>query len=313
MVQPMTALALSDARQANVREWLAYGALLLVGGGLDFAVTQYPADMPFWMPWDFSWPVFLVTSLSLGWFALGLARLPKPERPPLWRNLSFVLGVLLTYAALQTHYDYLSQHMFFFHRLQHLVLHHIGAFLIALGMSGRAIWAGMPQFLRPVFGSRPVQSSVDFIQHPVIAPVLFAGLIYLWLIPAMQTRVMLDVNLYNIMNWSMAVDGIFFWTLILDPRPKPPARLGYGLRALMVIAVEPPQMAIGAILSLSGTDFYEVYHICGRILPISALSDQHYGGLILWIPSSMMSLLGMLIVLANMFMNEERGRYAQKV
>jgi len=312
MVPAMNAFVLSDVRQADARAWFAYGGLLLVGAAADFAVTQFPADMPVWMPWDFSWPVFLVTSLSLGWWALGLARLPKSERPPLWRNVCFVLGVLSSYAVLQTHYDYLSQHLFLFHRFQHLVLHHAGAFLIALGMSGRAIRAGMPSFLRPVFDSRAVRGTVDFIQHPVIAPVLFAGLIYLWLIPDMHMRVMLDINLYNVMNWSMAIDGIFFWTLVLDPRPSPPARLGYGWRALMVLAVEPPQAVIGAILTLSGTDFYAVYHICGRILPISAISDQHYGGLILWIPSSMMSLAGVLIVLANMFMNEERGRYAPK-
>jgi putative membrane protein len=70
---------------------------------------------------------------------------------------------------------------------------------------------------------------------------------------------MLDVRLYNLMNWTMAVDGIFFWCLILDPRPKPPARIGIGLRALLVLAVEPFQMILGAILSLSMIDYYPVY------------------------------------------------------
>ncbi len=65
-----------------------------------------------------------------------------------------MLGVVLIYAVVQTHYDYLSQHMFFFHRLQHLVLHHLGPFLIALGVPGAALWAGMPDFLKPVLRSR---------------------------------------------------------------------------------------------------------------------------------------------------------------
>lgn len=301
-----TTPALSD----RGRGWLAFAALLALGAMIWTACRFFPADLPFWMPWEFSWPIFLVTSLALGWFALGLVRLPEALRPPLWRRLSFVLGVIGTYAVLQTHVDYYAQHMFFVHRAQHFVLHHIGTFLIALGFPGETIWAGMPQFLRPVFASKPVRGTLDIVQHPVVAPVLFVGLIYLWLIPDFHTRVMLNSNLYDVMNASMAVDGILFWSLILDPRPHPPARLGFGLRALLVIAVEPFQMVLGAILSLSSTDYYPVYRICGRFWDIPALSDQHYGGLIIWLPSTMTSFAGMICVLVALRLYEERLEHA---
>ncbi|HWA31003.1 MAG TPA: cytochrome c oxidase assembly protein [Rhizomicrobium sp.] len=307
----MTALAATadDAKPRNT--WLGYGAILLVGGALDIMTTNYPADLPVWMPWDFSWLVWLVTALSLAWYVRGLLRASREERPPVWRRIFFVGGVIASYAVVQTRFDYLSQHMFFIHRFQHLVLHHLGPMLIALGNPGAAIWRGMPDFLKPPLKSRPVQGFVDFIQNPVVAPTLFAGLIWFWLIPQMHERVMLSTPLYNLMNWTMAVDGIFFWTLILDPRPKPPARLGFGWRALLVAAVVPPQLLVGAILSLSSRDYYEVYKICGRIIDISAISDQHFGGLILWIPSSMMSVIGLILVLNNMRLSEERNEHAQ--
>jgi putative membrane protein len=292
------------------REWLGYAALFAIGAAISIACRFFPADLPFCMPWEFSWPVFLVTALSLSWFALGLTRLPASQRPATWRQIVFVLGVILTYAVLQTHFDYFAQHMFFVHRAQHFVLHHIGAFLIALGMPGQGILAGMPDFIRSVIASRPVRRTADFVQHPVVAPVLFVGLIYLWLVPALHTRVMLDARLYDVMNWSMAIDGIFFWSLILDCRPRPPARLGFGLRALLVIAVEPLQMVLGAVLSLSSTDYYPVYRICGRIWDIVALSDQHYGGLIIWLPSTLMSLAGVICVLVFMRLNEETTAHA---
>jgi putative membrane protein len=293
-------------------EWMAYAALLILGAIISVACTYFPAEMPFWMPWEFSWPEFLATGLSLGWFAFGLARLPRAQRPPLWRQIAFVAGVVLIYAVLQTHIDYFAQHAFFMHRAQHFVLHHVGAFLIALGASGPVIWAGMPQFLKPLFLSAPVRRTVDFIQHPAVAPVLFVGLIYFWLIPSFHTRVMLDARLYDLMNESMAVDGIFFWCLILDPRPKPPARIGSGLRALLVIAVEPLQMVLGAVLSLSSTDYYPVYRICGRLWDIPGLSDQHYGGLIIWLPSTLTSFAGMICVLVAMRLNEERAEREQQ-
>jgi len=251
------------------------------------------------------WPEYLAAALSLYWFARGLARLDKSERPALWRCVSFILGVVSLYAVLQTRIDYYALHMFFVHRAQHFVLHHVGAFLIGLGASAPALRAGMPGILRSAVESWPVKRLVDVIQHPAVAPVLFVGLIYLWLIPGIHTRVMLDVRLYNLMNESMAVDGIFFWCLILDHRPCPPARIGSGLRALLVIAVEPFQMVLGAILSLSSTDFYPVYRICGRIWDITALSDMHYGGLIIWLPSTLTSFAGVIAVLVTMRLNDE--------
>ena len=86
--------------------------------------------------------------------------------------------------------------------------------------------------------------------------------------------------------------------------------MSIGLRALMTLLIVPPQIAIGAVLALSSRDFYPVYKICGRILPISALTDQHFGGLILWIPSSMMSVIALILVLNIMRLNEERQAYA---
>ena len=305
----MTAIA--DRRPAE-HAWLAYGALLAAGGAIYVVCRFYPADLPFWMPWEFSWPVFLATALSLGWFWRGLRRMPKEERPAMWRITCFVLGVLSIYAVLQTHIDYYAQHMFFVHRWAHYVLHHLGAFLIALGASGPVVRAGMPEFLKPLMGSRPLRRIVDFMQHPAIAPLLFVGLLYFWLIPQIHTRVMLDRNLYDVMNWSMAINGIFFWSLIVDPRPKPPARISSLIRALLILVIELPQMVLGAILSLSTTDYYPVYSICGRFLPMTALNDQHYGGLIIWLPGTMMSLAAMIAVLVVMRLNEERAELARQ-
>lgn len=301
---------MSDAALASISRndssgWLGHGLIAALGVVLYILCRDYPAELPPWMPWEFVWWEYLGTALGLYWFFRGLARLPREERPALWRSISYVLGVVSIYVVLQTRLDYYALHMFFVHRAQHFVLHHSGAFLIALGASGPALWAGMPRFLHPILGSRPVRALVDFIQHPAVAPVLFVGLIYLWLVPSLHTRVMLDLRLYNLMNASMAIDGIFFWCLILDTRPKPPARIGSGLRALLVIAVEPFQMILGAILSLSSTDFYPVYRICGRIWDITAISDMHYGGLIIWLPSTLTSFAGMIVVLVNMRLNDE--------
>ena len=106
----------------------------------------------------------------------------------------------------------------------------------------------------------------------------------------------------------MAINGVMFWSLVLDSRPKPPARYSHLMRALMILIIELPQMVLGAILSLSMTDYYPVYEICGRILPMTALNDQHYGGLIIWLPGTLTSFAAMIVVLWTMRINEEKDR-----
>jgi len=291
---------------APAKDWFWYGGLLGLGAALYIVCRLFPAALPFWLPWEFSWPEYLATVLTLAWFFRGLKLLPKDRHPPGWRLACFVLGVASFYIVLQTRIDYYAQHMFFVHRWAHFVLHHAGAFLIALGMSGQVVWAGMPGFLKPVIASRPVQATLSSLQHPVMAPFLFVGLLYFWLIPQIHTQVMLDANLYELMNWTMAVNGVMFWSLILDSRPKPPARLSHLMRALLILVIELPQMVLGAILSLTERDIYPVYTICGRVLDMTALNDQHYGGLIIWLPGTLTSFAAMIVVLVTMRLNEEK-------
>ena len=285
--------------------WFWYGGLLLLGAALSLISARFPADLPAFMPWDFHWPEFLAFVLVLAWFARGLKRVATP--PPLWRQVCFVAGVISFYVVLQTRIDYYAQHLFFMHRWAHFVLHHAGAFLIALGMSGSTLFAGMPDFLKPLVKARAVQGTVNFLQHPLVAPALFVGLLYFWLIPAIHTRVMLDENLYELMNWSMAINGVMFWSLILDNRPKPPARLSHLVRGALILAIELPQMVLGAILSLSMSDYYPVYTICGRVMDLTALTDQHLGGLIIWLPGTLTSFAAMIVVLVTMRLNEEKA------
>lgn len=290
----------------RISPWVGYGALLVAGSLLAIVDHAFPAHLPIFLPWQFHWVEFLGTFLTLAWFWRGLQIVPRDQQPALWRNICFVVGVLSFYIVLQTQIDYYAQHMFFVHRWAHFVLHHAGAFLIALGMSGQVLFAGMPDFLKPLVTARPVQAMLDVLQHPAVAPVLFVGLLYFWLIPAIHTRVMLDENLYQLMNWTMAINGVMFWSLVLDSRSKPPARLSHLMRALMILLIELPQMVLGAILSLSTSDYYPVYNICGRVLDMTALNDQHYGGLIIWLPGTLTSFAAMIVVLVTMRLNEER-------
>ena len=109
---------------------------------------------------------------------------------------------------------------------------------------------------------------------------------------------MIDPDLYLVMNWTMVGDGVLFWSLVLDPRDRGEAGISFGMRALLAVAIMFPQILIGAIIALSKRDLYTFYAWCGRIYPsIGPLADQNYGGLIVWIPPAMMSVVALILVL----------------
>jgi putative membrane protein len=291
----------------RVPAWTAYLVILGVGAALWWGSLYHPAAMPVWGPWQFSWAWYLTAAFALWWYFHGLSLLPADERPAPWRSAFYLAGVLAIYTVLQTHFDYLAQHMFFLNRVQHVVMHHLGPFVIALAWPGVALYRGMPPIARSVVNWRGWYYPVRIIQQPVIAPIIFVGLVGLWLIPAVHFRAMVDPKLYQLMNWSMVVDGLFFWILVLDPRPKPPALASYAGRIGMAFVVMPPQILFGALLAFTDHDVYHFYTWCGRIYPaIGALQDQHLGGLNVWIPPSMMSVIAFVLVINNLRLHEER-------
>ena len=303
---PTASLSAQPAETAGI-DRLVSAALVALGALLWWVSRYHAAGMPVWGPWDFSWGWYLAATFGLWWYAAGLMRLEPGERPAWWRTVAYVAGVLTVYAVLQTHFEYLAEHMFFLNRVQHVVMHHVGPFLIVLAWPGDVLRRGMPAFLTPLVDARPVRAAIRVLQQPVLAAVLFVGLVALWLIPPVHFRAMIDPNLYQVMNWSMVLDGLLFWSLVLDPRSKPPARVSFGGRIAMTLAVVPPQLLIGAILAFTTHDIYSFYAWCGRIYPsIDAISDQQLGGANIWIPPAMMSGIGLLLVLNAFRLHEER-------
>jgi putative membrane protein len=263
--------------------------------------------LPFWAPWEFSYVEFLSGWLAVFWYARGLARTPAVERPSLIRSVSYFAGILLIYAVLETRFEYLAEHQFFFNRIQHVAMHHVGPFLLALAWPGATLMRGMPAWLARLAENRAVNATIYVLQQPVLAATIFVGSFFFWLIPAVHFHAMIDPRLYALMNWTMVGDGILFWCLVLDPRPKPPARASFGTRAALAVLVMFPQIVGGAVIALSSRDLYSFYELCGRIYPdMGALYDQTIGGLIIWIPPSMMSVLALVLVLNALRRAEER-------
>ena len=262
------------------------------------------------LPWDFS-PTVVGTVLVLAvLFVRGAARV----QAPLHQTLRFFLGLLLLYAALQTRWDYYAGHMFFVHRLQHLVLHDVGPFLLAWSAPSAVLMQGLPAGLRAwlqrMFESPAVRRVRHFIFDPWTATALFVVSLCVWVWPPVHFYAMLSNWLYTLMNWSVVLIDLPFWWIVLDPRPYPQARLSHGRRILLLVLVMLPMILVGAIIGLSRHDLYPVYALCGRFLPLSPITDQQIGGMIIWVPGSLLAACTALIALARVLEQSRREELA---
>lgn len=255
--------------------------------------------LDFLLPWEFSPTAFLAIGAAAALFTVGARR--TPTRTPTGRRVAFYAGLALIYCALQTKWDFYASHMFFVHRLQHLALHDVGPFLLAFSAPGAALACGVPAPLRPPLRRlrAALRLPARFILDPWTATGLFIGSLCLWVWPPVHFYAMISNWLYTLMNWSVVLGDLPFWWLMLDPRPAPQARVGQGMRILILTIVMVPMILVGAVIGLSRRDLYPVYEICGRFFPLSPVTDQQIGGLIIWIPGSVLAVLAALIALSR--------------
>jgi putative membrane protein len=245
-------------------------------------------------PWETSMTVVSATAVTAILFISGALKCKLFFR----QKLYFWSGLLSLYIVSHTQVEYYAEHEFFLHQLQSVVLHHLGPFLIVLSCPKEAMSAGFPvagkRLIRMFSGWKPVQCLVNALLHPVAVVIVFVGLVIFWLLPSIHFIAMLDWRLFRLMNWSMVLNGLMFWGVVLDSHSK----WSPGSRIVMMLAVIPPQILIGALIFFTPHELYPIYTLCGRAFTgMSSLTDQQIGGLIIWMNAAMMSVIGILIVI----------------
>lgn len=260
------------------------------------------------VPWEFSPTLVAAFAAAIILFIRG----QRVHRVTRVRQGLFWAGMVLLYLSLHTHLDYYAERMFFIHRIQHLVLHHLGPLLIMGAFPGAVMRAGLPlswrirlrDFLRTATG----RAVVAVLTNKIFVPVLFVFLVLVWLIPSIQFYSMLDWRLYRLMNWSVVISGFMYWNLILDRRPSPPAVMSPGGRVLSPVLTMAPQMVAGAVITFTESDIYPLFDLCGRAIAMSALTDQTIGGLTMWIPAALIEVFGLMFALGTLMRLSGKGR-----
>jgi len=261
--------------------------------------------------WHFTPDIVLPTLLVVALYVAGLRRLAGRESfPSAWRSASFIGGVALVFLALESPLDPLSEHLFFVHQIQHFLLHSAGPMLVMLAAPQGALLAGSPPALRhyvigPVMGNGPMRAVFRAVSRPAAATLLFVGSLYLWQWPALHDLAVRDDAVHYTMHVSMLIAGLIFFWCVFDVRPAP---LGarYGARVTMLWVAVVGNILLGAVTTLKRDVLYIAYDAFGRLWGFSPLADEQLGGLIIWIPPSMMCLVALLVVIRKWSTHESR-------
>ena len=286
---------------------LPEAAVVALALGVQWFGDQHLTLMPWWGPWDFSWPAFLGAGWGLLWLVRGRRQEIGNDRMAGWRVMCFLTGLAMTYPGVADPVRISGPAYVLPDRIQHAAMQHLGPFLIALSWPGGTIARGMPAALRRCCATGAVRGVLGVLQQPVLAVLLFEGLLILWLIPPVTFRAMFDPLLSAVMNASMVADGLLFWFLVLDPRPKPPARMAFSPATLAFLIIF-PQIAVGTLIGLAPHDLYPSFSLCGRVYSaVDPLLDQQIGSLILWVPTGMMSALATGLIMRRLCLHDATG------
>lgn len=275
---------------------LAPGVPALAHGGE--ALTEGTA----WSTWRLTADIVTPSTLLAFVYARGMLRRAVATEPvPWWRHLMFFVGLAAVFLALQSPIDPVAERLFFVHQIQHLVLRMIGPMLIALAWPQGVLVAGLPATIRrallaPVVANGAARGVFGTLSHPVLATAIFIGALYFWEIPRYHDVALLNEPIHYTMHATMLVAGLVFWWRVFDRRPAPQG-LRYGVRLMMLWLVILSNIVLGAYTTLKSTVLYEAYDVLGRLFDYAPLADEQIGGIIIWIPSSMMCVAAVLIVI----------------
>ena len=252
--------------------------------------------------------LFLAAYLYLN----GLANWERPSHPVnFWQKASFFAGLLAIFLALQTPIDALAEHSFAFHQLQHILIRMVGPLLVLLGAPLTPMLRGLPPWallgiVRPIVRNPNARRAYELITNPVLTTVFFLSTLYVWQIPSPHNLALHNYGVHQCMHFLMAFSGFLFFWLVIDPKPHR-SRLHYGLRVLYLGLIVIPNTLLGAAITFSNDVLYSGYAERMQPFGLSLMTDQQLGGLLLWVPGDMMSIIVAGVVMVMWYQRENEG------
>jgi putative membrane protein len=257
----------------------ALALLLHVGSGNWNSWKIYPSVLVGWLL--FGGVYFLLAGPLRRYFA------DSEPVPPLKLG-SFVLALLLMLVSLQGPLHELSDtYLFSAHMVQHLA--------VMLVMPPFLLYAIPGWMLRPALrlpGATPIARGLT---HPIIAFALINVVFGAWHFPGPYDLMMRDHDVHIIMHLMIMATGVIMWWPVMSPLPELP-RIVPALQMVYLFVLGIPMMVVAALITFSPRALYTWYGQAPRLFGLDLLSDQRFGGVIMWVPGALVLWIGISVV-----------------
>ena len=258
------------------------------------------------LSWAWRPEIILTLGLAAAVHLAGRWRLKRrgvehQTRP--WRLFSYLAGLAVLWIALMSPIDVLSGQFFYMHMIQHLLLVMIAPPLLLLADPMPTMLWGLPRALRLEIGRWLVPKAAF---RRVLRALTTPGLVWLYFVAALVGWH--DPHLYNLTLVSDLVHDLehltffgtamLFWWHVIGAAPHIHKRLSRGVRIGYAISVVVPNALTGIAITFATEPVYTYYSTVPRPGSMTVLQDQMLGGVIMWIPGSMMYLIAGLVLIA---------------
>jgi len=233
-----------------------------------------------------------------------------------WRTASYLAGMAILVAAIESPLDALAEHHFSIHMIQHELLMMFVAPLILIGAPTTPVLRGLPRALRrrlvrPLASSATVYAVYRLVTHPLVTLVVFTAILWAWhLAPGWYDAAVEHDALHQLQHLSFTFGAVLLWWNVIDPKPLR-SRMGYVTRMGFLVVASTPKSFLGALIVFAEQPLYDFYAEVEPILALTPIEDQELGGMLMWVPSQMMFLVAVGLVFAVWAHKSEQRQRAE--
>jgi putative membrane protein len=159
------------------------------------------------------------------------------------------------------------------------------------GLPKRFVQGGLGSFLR----SPLLRYLGRFISHPAFCWFAATLTVIGWHLPALFALGLHSAGWHEIQHASFLLAGFLFWWPVIQPWPSGSRSPGWSAPLYLFLATLPCD-ALSAFLTFCGRVIYTSYLSASHPLHISALQDQEWAGVLMWVSVTFIYMLPALVL-----------------
>jgi putative membrane protein len=258
-----------------------------------------------WTEWSFE--PGLTIPLALSALLYGWGRYRAPRSGTRIQSVCYWTGWVFLALALISPLHEMGESLFSAHMVQHEMLMLLAAPLLVMSRPLAAFLHGLPFEWRRTAGRwsklRPVHGVWRGITRPFNAWLLHALALWVWHYPPFFQATLTNDWIHAAQHLSFFGSALIFWWALFYGR----SHQSYGAAVLYIFSTGIHTGILGALLTLSSRVWYPAYLHTTAAWGLTPREDQQLGGVVMWVPASLVYLAAGLVLFGAWIRESDRG------